>query len=181
MNIKKSMLVAGVVSTVALASVAGASAASNTSSTDKPDSLVNKIASKFNLKPAEVKSVFEQDRTEREAAHQQKITAKLDELVKAGTITSAQKDAILAKQAELKKEMQANHGSMKDKTPAEMKALMDQKKADLEQWAKDNGLSTDVLKQVIRGPGGHMGHGPMGGGMHGPDADDQAPAAPQEQ
>lgn len=161
MNIKKSMLVAGVTTTMAMASIAGVSAATSTSTTDPQDSLVSKIASKFNLNKDQVKAVFDEDRTAREAEHEKEVTAKLDELVKAGTITSAQKDAIVAKQAEMKKDMEANRDSMKDKTDAERKAAMDQKKADLDKWASDNGISTDVLKQVMMaGHGGRMGGGP---------------------
>ena len=49
---------------------------------------------------------------------------------------------------------------------AERKAFMDQKKADLEKWASDNRISTDILKQVI-------GHGPEGhGGMDQPEGPD---------
>lgn len=178
---------------MAIASVAGVSAATN-SNTDGQDNLVNKIAKKFNVKPADVKAVFQEEHQAREAEHQKQFTTNLDKLVAAGTITSAQKDAIIAKQAELKKDMEANRDTMKDKTSAERKALMDQKKAELEKWASDNGLSADVLKQVIGGPHGGMGggpgagmrgNGPMGGGMHGPeqgpDADDQAPATTQNQ
>lgn len=165
MNIKKSMLVAGVTSTMAIASVAGASAATTSSANDGQDSLVSKIATKFKLDKSEVKAVFDEERTAREAEHQKEVSSNLDKLVTNGTITSAQKDAILAKQAEMKKDMQANRGNMKDKTDSERKAAMDQKKADLEKWASDNGLSADVLKQVMMG--GHHG-GRMGGGPHGP-------------
>ena len=80
----------------------------------------------------------------------------------------------------MKTQMEADRSSMKDKTPAEREALFDQKKTELEQWAKDNGLTTDVLKQVMFGQGRMHGHGM--GGMHAPDSDtnDDASGASQQ-
>ncbi len=165
MTINKPLLIAGVATTLAIASVAGASAA-NSSTTNPQDNLINKIAKKFNLKPADVKAVFEQDRSEHEAAMNQKVEDKLNQLVKDGKLTEQQKTAILAKRDEIKKDMQANRDSMKDKTPAERKALMDQKKSELDQWAKDNNIPTEYLHFVFgHGPGGR---GPGGHGMGGP-------------
>lgn len=182
MNIRKTLLVVGAASSIALASMAGVSAATNNNADDGRDNLINKIASKFNLKPTEVKAVFEEEHAAREAEHKQNFEAKLDQLVKDGKITSDQKAKILAKQAEMKAQMEASRAEMKDMTPAERKAEMQKHKAELEQWAKDNGINTDYLKLVIgHGPGGHGRHGGFGGPDHGPDADDTTTGATQSQ
>lgn len=180
MSIRKTLLVVGAASSIALASIAGVSAATNSSANDGRDNLINKIARKFNLKPAEVKAVFEEEHAAREAEHKKSFEAKLDQLVKDGKITPDQKAKILAKKAEMKAEMKSNRTEMKDMTPAERKAEMQKRKAELEQWANDNGINTDYLKLVIgHGPGGHGRHGGFGGPGHGPDADDQATGAAQ--
>ncbi len=165
MQLKKSLLVAGAVTTVGLTGLAGvgvASAATQASSSADPmSSLVDKLANKFNLNKADVQSVFDEERQARETEREQQFTAKIDQLVSEGKLTSGQKDAIIAKRAEIKKDMDANRDSMKDKTATERKAAMDQKRTELEEWAKDNGIDTQYLPLLMGG--GHGGPGRMMG------------------
>ncbi len=163
MNIKKPLLIAGAISTIGFAGLAGSSLASAQSSTSGSDSLVSKIAQKFNLKTEDVQAVFTEDRNAREAEHQASIEKELTQAVTDGKITADQKDKIVAKQKELQTSMEANRDAMKDKTEAERKAAMDAKRTELEQWAKDNNIPTEFLRYV------HGGHGGPGGpgGPHG--------------
>jgi hypothetical protein len=162
--LKKSNLIiaAAVTAVVGAASIGGmqlVSAQSNNDAADGKTSIIDKLAQKFNLKPADVKAVFDQNRAEHQAARQQKITDELTQLVKDGKLTEAQKQLILAKMTEVQAQTQANHDSMKDKTPAERKAAMDVEKADLEAWAKANDIPTSDL-HLMGGPRG-MGRGGM--------------------
>lgn len=164
MNMKKSFLVAGAVTSIGLAGVTGigvASAATNSSDTNSSSSIVDKLAEKFNLKKTDVQAVFDQDRTEREAERQAQTEKELSQAVTDGKITSAQKDLILAKQKEVKAAMDADRDSMKDKTADERKAAMDAKRTELETWAKNNSIPTEYLRFVMGG-GGHGPHGGMG-------------------
>lgn len=133
-------------------------ASAQTDSNSGNTSLVDKLASKFNLNKADVQKVFDEDRSQHEAEREAKDKARLDQAVKDGKLTQEQEDKIIAKQKELKSERDTNRDAMKDKTDAERKATMDAKKAELEKWAKDNNVPIEYL-----GPGG--GHGPRG---HGP-------------
>lgn len=158
MKFKKSLLVAGAVTSIGLAgatSIGVASAATN--NTNGQSSLVDKLAAKFNLKKSDVQAVFDADRTQHEADRQKQIEQELTQAVTDGKITSAQKDLILAKQKEIKSAMEADRGSMKDKTATERKTLMDQRRTDLENWAKTNNIPTNLL------------HFKMSGGHGGPD------------
>lgn len=155
MNVKKPLLVAGIASTVALGGVAGSgivsAATPGNGSPSGQSNLVDAIASKFNLNKSDVQAVFDQNRQNREAERQQKFEARLDRAVKDGKITSAQKDQILAKQAELKSYME----SIKDKSPKERHQLMKTKLDELKAWAKENNIPLQYL-----GPGGvHGSHG----------------------
>lgn len=167
-KLKQSLLVAGAVTTVGLTGLAGvgvASAATDTTATgtDPMSSLIDKIASKFNLDKTKLKAVFDQERTNREAARDAEITKALEQLVTDGKITSEQKDKLVAKRAEIKKEMEASRTTNQSKTREEMHTLMDQKRTELEQWAKGNGISTEYLRYLMGGRGGHSGPGgPMG-------------------
>jgi hypothetical protein len=164
MRIKKSLLIAGAVTGVSLVGVSGigiASAASNSSSTGTDSSLVDKIASTFNLDKSKVQAVFDSNRQEKEAEHQAQLEKALSQLVTDGKITATQKTAILAKQKELQTTHKSEHQSLKNKTAAERKAYMEQERSALEQWAKDNNLPTEYLRYVMggshRGPGGPDG------------------------
>jgi len=161
---KKSLLVAGAVTSIGLAGVTGigiASAATDNTNAAGSSSLVDKIASKFNLNKSDVQAVFDQDRSDHEAKRQANVEKELSQAVTDGKLTSAQKDLILAKQKEFKSTMDSQRDSMKDKTREERKTFMDQQRTDLENWAKSNGIPTEYLRFVM--PGGHGG--PRGGHM----------------
>lgn len=160
---KKSLLVVGAVTSIGLASATGIGIASAATATNTSDSssLVDKLASKFNLKKSDVQSVFDQDRSEREAEREARLETELTQAVTDGKITSAQKDTILAKHKEVKAAMEATKDSMKDKTATERKAAMDQRRADIEAWAKQNSIPSEYLRYVT---GGHGPHGAMGPG-----------------
>lgn len=152
MNLKKPLLVAGIVSGVGLASVAGmgvVSAQSNPTPGTVGDSqsIVDKLATKFHLNKADVQAVFDQDKQEHDQVMQQRLEDRLSQAVKDGKITSGQKTEILNKLSEMRSFME----SQKDKTPQERKTAMDQKRTELEQWAKDNNIPQQYLKPL----GGH--------------------------
>src|SRR5688500_3501198 len=60
-------------------------------------SLITKIAQKFNLNEADVKAVFEEEKTARHAAMKAQMEEKLNQAIKDGKITEVQKQAILEK------------------------------------------------------------------------------------
>lgn len=161
---KKPFVIAGIATTIGLASLGAgvANAATSTSDTDTNpmSSLVDKIATKFNLDKTQVQQVFDEQKTEMDAEREQKAKEDLAQLVTDGKLTQAQSDAITAKRAELDKTREANRDSMKDKTADERKTAMEAERTALEQWAKDNGIDTQYLKYVFgHGPGGHGGPG----------------------
>jgi len=157
------LIVAGAVTAVGVSSLAGFSAVSAQSSTGT-DNLIDKIATKFNLNKADVQKLFDEDRTAHEAQQAKQQSARLQKLVDAGTITAQQKTVIEAKVAELKAQREANRDSMKDLTGDQRKAKMDEERASLEAWAKQQGLDLTKLKGVFMGgmggPGGRHGMPP---------------------
>jgi hypothetical protein len=156
---KKSMLVAGALTTLGAASVLGihSVSAATTGSTDQ--SIVDKIATKFSLDKNEVKQVFEEDRQAHEAERQAKAEKRLDKAVQDGKLTEEQKTKILNKLEEMKSQIESDHESFKDLTPDERHEQMEKKRTELEAWAKDNGIPMEflMLSHSFKGPGG--GHG----------------------
>ena len=161
----KQLVVAGIVGTVGIAGLATAGIAnaetSSSSSSDPMGSLVDKIASTFNLDKSKVQEVFDTERTEREAERETQRTERLQALVDDGTITAAQKTAIESKLKEMKAERETNGDDLKDLTEEERKAKMDEKRDALDAWAKEQGIDLSELRSIFGGPGGGHG-GPRG-------------------
>jgi Skp family chaperone for outer membrane proteins len=126
------------------------------------DSLIQKIIQKFGLKEADVRSVFDSFHQDRVNQMKTKNVDRLTQLVKDGKITEAQKKLMIAKQEEMQKNAQSQRDALKDKTPEQRKAIMDAKRAEIEKWAKDNGIDIQYLQPRFGRPGGHMGGRGMG-------------------
>lgn len=158
---KKTIIIAGIV-VVAVAVMGMASLGiAATQGTDSYPPIVQKLAEKFNLKPADVNAVFDEERTERQAQHQQRYEDLLDKAVEAGKITEKQKTAIIAKNAELREAMEG----LRDLAPEEKRAAMDKQKTELATWAKDNDI--DMRYLMMGGKGFKHGRGGFGGGFGG--------------
>jgi len=175
---KKHLLVAGAVTTVGLAGLAGATVANaetnGSTSTNPMSSLVDAISSKFNLNKTDVQKVFDEQRTKMDATREQQVKDQVAQLVKDGKLTQAQADKINAKRAELDKQRQADMTANQNLTEAqrqakrdEMRTQMDAKKTELDTWLKDNGIDTQYAYLLMGGRGGHGGPG----GMHRGDRD----------
>ena len=147
---------------LALAIIGTALASSNFVSaqdTTGPDSLITAIAQKFNLNETDVKSVFEEQRSKHQAERKAAVEQKLTQAVADGKITETQKQAILAKVME-NQSGKPNFGEFKNLTPDERRAKMDEKRTEMENWAKENGLTLETLHSIIGGPKG-FGRGMM--------------------
>lgn len=123
-----------------------------------PDiNLVEKISTKFGLDKNEVQKVFDEQRNEMHKEMQARQEERLSQLVKDGKITEAQKTLIVNKQKEMQAQRETNKDSFKDLTPEERKTQMETKKAEIDAWAKENGIDPTYL---FPGKGMKDGHGP---------------------
>lgn len=93
---------------------------------DSYPSIVQKLAQRFNLNPDEVEQVFDEERDERRQKVQDNFEEELDEAVKDGKITEAQKNAILKKQAEMQEEQE-------------------KLREELENWAEENSIDFEQI------------------------------------
>lgn len=147
-KLKKSFIAAAAVSSIGIASLGGTIAAN--AQGEKSDNLIDKIASKFNLNKDEVKKVFDEERSARQAEFEKKQAQRLDQAVADAKITSEQKDLITKKLAELKQ----FRYSLDGKTVSERKEALKNKRQETIKWAKDNNIPLRYL-------------GPMAGPHHG--------------
>ena len=159
MKLHKNMLAAGVVTTVAAGSLLGVSMASAQTS-DGGTSIVDRIASTFNLNRDDVQNVFDEQRQERHEQMEQKHEEHLQQLVEDGTITSEQKDDLEAKH----EEMRTLRESLKDQdlTREEMRNKMQEARSEFEAWAEDQGIDLESIR-----PEGKDGMRGRHGGMRG--------------
>lgn len=168
---KKHFAIAATAATIGLAGLgAGVAHAATSDSTTKSDpmsSLVDKIATEFNLNKTEVQQVFDTQKTEMQAERETQVKADVAKLVTDSKITQAQADLINAKREELQKQRETNKASFESMTKTERKAAMDKNKTELESWAKEKGIDTQYLRYVMGG-----GHGHGGPGGHRGDMDD---------
>lgn len=167
MALKKTLMIAGAVTSIGLATTLGAhavSAESDDASGNGPMSnLVTKIAEKFNLEESKVQEVFEEHKDEVQAGHKVKIEERLTQAVKNGELTEEQKAAILAKMEEFHSQHEASRDEFKNMTPEERHAAMEQKRTELEAWAEENEIPEKYLRFVgpmvkhVQGPRGEGG------------------------
>ena len=130
-------------------------------------SLVQKLADTFHVDKSKVQAVFDQNKTDRQAASETTYEARLSQAVTDSKLTSAQKDSILAEHKKLQAELDAVvAGSGSDR-----RAAMTKIRTEGQDWAKSANIDA---KWLMGGGFGGRGHGGMMGGAmmgHTPDAD----------
>lgn len=159
---KKLLIIPALAVTTMVGAVSVRSVAAQADSNPQ-SSIIQKLVAKFGLNESEVKAVFDADRAEREAAREKRFTDQLDQAVKDGKLTTAQKQLILNKRSELKSKWETEMANKKDPstlTEAERLAKKNARKVEmdaLKTWAKQNGID---LKYLMMGKGfKHMGKG----------------------
>ena len=160
-RIKQTLLVGGAIATVGLAGLGTLGVASAaTQSSDPQSSIIDKLATTFKLNKDDVKKVFDEERTAREAEHKAAVAGNLKQLVTDGKLTQEQADKLTAKAQELQTAREADKDSLKDLTHDERKAAMEAKRDELKKWLSDNGIDEKYARFLMPG---HHGHGGPGG------------------
>ncbi|HOZ81226.1 MAG TPA: hypothetical protein PK370_03340 [Candidatus Woesebacteria bacterium] len=144
---KKVLIPALVISIVAAGAIFKVSYVEAVSSSPKTG-LIQYLAQKLGIDQTKVQTAVDeyhtQQQTNRQKENTENYTVYLDGLVKQGKITDSQKTALLAKHTELQSTRQTTDWSTK--TPSERQALIDQEKAKLEEWAKQQGIDVSYLR-----------------------------------
>ena len=120
----------------------GTASADNTS---QKASIIERIASRFNLDKDAVQGVF----NEQSQAHQEEMTQRLEtrlsEAVSKGTITEEQKSLILAKHEELQKEHETNLEARRNMTREERRADNQKHRDEMKAWAEANNIPSEFV------------------------------------
>ena len=145
---------------VVVPSVAQVYASDNTNT--QTQSILSRIMSRFNLNKDDVQDLVTQHRVERQSLNQDRMTKRLDDAVKAGVITEAQKQAILEKTNAFRNEVR--NTDVLSMNPQERRAKMQAHREEMRKWAEENGIDVDSL--LLRNGGGFRNGN--GSGMKGP-------------
>ncbi len=100
--------------------------------------IVTRLAERFGVKEEDVKEVFEQIRSEHQAEMQKRFEERLTQAVTDGKITEVQKNALLEKHQEM---------------VADREARRLQEREEFENWAAQEGLSLETLREIFPGLG----------------------------
>lgn len=136
---KKKLLVVTSITALSLMAITSSRIALAEGESPWHDTIVQKIANRFGLKQEEVQSVFSEARLERQDQMQSRFEQRLAQDVEAGKITESQKQAIIDKHNELR-ERYVKPENWQNLSPESRQSLMHEKRTELENWAKDNGI-----------------------------------------
>lgn len=140
-----------VASGVAFVSLFGVSQVLAQNSTGNYPPFVQQLAQKLGIDQSKVQSAFDEIRQENKSQMQTKFNDVLDQAVKDGKITEAQKQLILQKRQEL----QNTKANFKDMTPEQRRQAIQNQKQQLDDWAKQNNIDLKYL--FGSGSFGHLG------------------------
>lgn len=155
-TIKRSLLVGGTIAAVGIAGLGTMGIVSAATTPNSPhQSIIDRIATKFNLNKNDVQKVFDEDKTSHQADRELKMKERLDKAVKDGKLTQDQEDKLIAKLKEMETQRQANRDALKDKTEAERKTAMDTEREAFQKWLTDNNIPAEF--GLPTGGPGHMG------------------------
>lgn len=150
MRLHKPLIISGVLVAAGLSGLVTTQAVHATGDTSGQQSLVDRIASTFNLNRSDVQKAFDEEHNARETQRQQKLEERVKQAVDDGKISQDLADQLIAKQ----KEMQAYRDSIKDKPAEERRSLMKAKKEEMNKWLKDNNIDKSLSGYIGRGFGG---------------------------
>lgn len=162
MNISKRLALAagtcGLIATTALPVFAATPNSTNSTFQDPRQSLMQALIKRFNLSETDLKQFFQEQEQQRSAQMVTNFTDRLSTAVTQGSLTEAQKTALIAKA----KEAQAKHEEARKLSPEECKKMMDAYRTELETWLTQQGIDRAYLRDLLGGPGGPRGGHGMG-------------------
>lgn len=155
---KRLLLALSAVGVIGAAGISATAIAATDSNSGEYPPIVKRLASTFNLDPAKVNDVFKQQREQNHQNRENKLKSSLDQAVKDGKLTQEQADKLLAKLKSLKAEHKNGDKSNRREVKEDMRA-------ELQQWAKDNGIEN--LDEILASHKHHGHHDKMMGDKSG--------------
>lgn len=159
-KLKRTLIIGAGIASVGVAGLAGVATTSALTAVDNSTgtSLIDRLATKFNLNKDEVKAVFEAERAEHRAEMKAERSEALKTALSDGKITQVQYDYIVTTQTEIDALIEAA-GTREDQSEEE-RAAIKAKFDTLRDWMKEQNLTpSDLGLGFGHGRGGPGGHG----------------------
>jgi hypothetical protein len=109
------------------------------------DTLVQRIAERFNLNQSEVQAVFDEVQQERHREMEAQYEARLNQAVADGKITEQQKQLILDKREELKRGHESMRESFENLSKEEAREKFEAQHMELKAWAEEHDIDLSLL------------------------------------
>lgn len=139
------------------ASIIGASTVSAQDTDTNKVSMVKQLAQKLGIEESKIQTAMDSIHADRQAEMQKQMEARLIQAVTDGKITEQQKQLILKKHQEIQAEREANRETIKNLTPEQRRAEMQEHKSEMEAWAKENGIDMSLFFGGMGSKGGMRG------------------------
>lgn len=137
-------------------------AGSVSADTNRPDSLIDRIAARFNLNRSDIEGVMNEERAAHQAERQKEFESRLSDAVQRGAITEEQKKLIEEKHAALKNEREASRDAWRNMSKEERRAEHKKRHEEMASWMKANNIPDGIMALGMKGSGykrGGMGCG----------------------
>jgi len=125
------------------------------------DSLIQKLAERFNLNREEVEEFFEQQKQQHQEEMKAREEERLNQLVGDGKLTQAQKNALIAKREEWRRENADMGEKFRNMSWEERQQVMKEHREEMDKWLEENGIDWEVLREY--GPKRCGKRGELGG------------------
>ena len=143
-NIIKATGISAAIVAGSLLAVTAANAQRGGVSEEERQERITELSERFNLDESEVQAYFEEKREERKAEREERRAEFVAGLVESGTLTQEQADELTVLKDSLREDVQALKEADGDKE--EIKALMEEMKAEVEAWANEQGIDLDDIR-----------------------------------
>ncbi len=113
-------------------------------------SILERIMSKFGFSNTdEAKDYVSEQRIQRQSVNQERMITKLDQAVKDGVITEAQKQEILNKSSEFRNKMRSMDPFLMDREAR--RTMIQEHKEEMQKWAQENGIDLSQYRNFRQG------------------------------
>lgn len=146
---KKQILLPAAVVTIIAGSYFGAQSVSAHGFSNDSSSLVQTLATRFNLDESQVKAVFDEIREQKKAQRQTQLQEKLQKAVESGKLTEEQKVSLIQLHEAHRAEVQALYDADSEVTPEQRRLLFEKFKNTLNEWAEKEGVSIEALQSTV--------------------------------
>jgi hypothetical protein len=149
---KNNLLLAGVLAVSGLVSLGAVTSVSADTETPGFRGAIARVGERFGQDREEHRAARQAEHQAQREQREAQMGDRLDAAVEAGELTVAQKEALLAKHEEMKTSREEWREAAASMTPEERRAAAQQHRAQMAEWAEEQGIPADFVQQGRKQP-----------------------------